>query len=242
MNHDTRKRLKVIFFTPHADDIEIGTPFIYFQFLRSGHDVIEVLMTNNEFGTTRLEFKGKRIRRIRERELINANKVYESNAGNNKIQVKRFGFIDGYLPLDWRTVKLTMDCIIKEHPDIIFTCDPWYAQDYHPDHLNTGRLVYFALKKLSEQYLPKKVLYYYSTRTDFYIRCSWNDFEIIEKAIAQHRSQYTPVQRIIFVSFYNKLSIIRHLLEKGQFSESFRVQKIANNQLIQPIPFDQMKF
>ena len=50
-----------MFFTPHADDIEFGTPFMYIESLRLGYRIIEVVMTNNEFGSHRDEFKGKRV-------------------------------------------------------------------------------------------------------------------------------------------------------------------------------------
>lgn len=42
-------KLKILSFTPHADDIEIAIPFTYLESLRRGHDVVEVLMTGGEY-------------------------------------------------------------------------------------------------------------------------------------------------------------------------------------------------
>lgn len=51
-----KKKFKILFFTPHADDIELGTPFKYLEALKLGNDVVEVVMTNNEFGTFNYDF------------------------------------------------------------------------------------------------------------------------------------------------------------------------------------------
>jgi LmbE family N-acetylglucosaminyl deacetylase len=53
----SNKPLTVVFFTPHADDIELGVPFMYIEALKLGNKVIEVVMTDNEFGTHFDDFK-----------------------------------------------------------------------------------------------------------------------------------------------------------------------------------------
>ncbi len=216
--------IKILFFTPHADDIELGVPFMYLEALRLGNQVIEVVMTGNEYGTLRDEFKGKRLRKIREFELLKANSVFE-NASKNKIKVIRMGFIDGHLPLNKDSLIDFINLINREKPTIIFAPDPWYSQDFHSDHLNTGRLVYFSMRNKSIKFRPKAIFYYYSSKTHYYIQCRWHDFKIIENATKQHRSQYSPIQSKFIINFYNKLSILRHFLETGKFSESFRKQK-----------------
>ncbi|MBD3352064.1 MAG: hypothetical protein GF364_11310 [Candidatus Lokiarchaeota archaeon] len=231
--------LTFMFFTPHSDDIELGTPFVYLNAIRRGYNVIEVIMTNNQFGTTRKEFKGERLRKIRVKELANANTMFEQGT-NNKVKTIYMGYVDGTLPLNNQSIQRVADLIKKERPDVIFTCDPWYAQDFHADHLNTGRCVYFALTRLKSSEMPKKVLYYYSTSTDYYIKCDWRDFPIVSNALYEHKSQYSPLEVKFVIAFYNKLSLLRHLLERRSVSESFREQKIENNRPVPPENFNEM--
>jgi len=230
-----------MFFTPHPDDIELGCPFIYLEAIRLGNEVIEVLMTNGEYGTTNNDFKGKRLSRIRMVELDRANKAFEKGM-NNKIRVVKLGYIDGHLPLNKESVQRVFDLLKKEKPDIVITCDPWYAQDFHEDHLNTGRTVYFALKKFKPAELPKKILYYLSTRTDFYVKCRWKDFKIIKEALAEHKTQYTALENKLIILMYNKFAILRHLFEKCSISESFREQRVLNGELEPPEKFEKMSF
>jgi len=237
-----KSNIKILFFTPHADDIELGVPFMYLEALRLGNQLIEVIMTGNEYGTLRDEFKGKRLRKIREFELLKANSVFK-NASNNRIKVIRMGFIDGHLPLNKDSLEKVINLINKEKPMIIFAPDPWYSQDFHSDHLNTGRLVYFSLKNGSIKFRPKAVFYYYSSKTNYYIQCRWYDFKIIENAIKQYKSQYSPIECKIIINFYKKLSILRHFLETGKFSESFRKQNCNRKGIpLAPKIFTNMSF
>jgi LmbE family N-acetylglucosaminyl deacetylase len=242
MNSSRNKSdIKVLFFTPHADDIELGVPFMYLEALRLGNKVVEVVMTNNEYGTRDKEFKGNRLKDIRISELTNANKVFE-RAGGNQIKVVRMDYVDGHLPLNSESVEKISSLINKEQPEIIFAPDPWFAQDYHIDHLNTGRLVYFAVKRLKPAFHLKKLFYYYSTKTHYYLKCNWKDFKTIEKALCNHKSQYTPIETRLIMYFYNRLSILRHRLETGNFSESFREQKFIDGIPIFPPRFEEMSF
>ncbi|MBD3227681.1 MAG: hypothetical protein GF329_05790 [Candidatus Lokiarchaeota archaeon] len=237
-------KLKILFFTPHADDIELGSPFMYLESLRLGHDVIEVLMTENQFGTTNNNFKGSRLKRIRKRELKMANKVFENNT-NNKIKVIRMGYIDGYLPFNKESLKNTIRVLKREKPNIIFTPDPWFAQDFHPDHINTGKLTYFSAKSLKNQDYLKYIFYYYSFKNDFYFKCNWNDFQIIEKALGEHTSQFSPLNTKIEITFYNKLVIFFRLLKTKYVSEAYRIQKFENGDLKPPKNygfFDKIKY
>jgi len=236
-------KLTLMFFSPHPDDIEIGVPFQYINGVRRGDKIIEVLMTNGEFGTDRDEFKGKRLVKIRAKELENSNNILIKNINpNNRIKLIRLGYIDGHLPFTNKTIQRITDLIKQESPHIIFTCDPWYVQDYHPDHVNTGRLVYFALKRLKKSELPLKVFYYYTTKADTYLKCNWSDFKIVKLMQSQHKSQYSPFENKIFITIYNKLSVIKHFFECGYFSESFRSQKFNNNKIVSPKPFNKMGF
>ncbi|MBD3214835.1 MAG: hypothetical protein GF311_19645 [Candidatus Lokiarchaeota archaeon] len=160
---NNKKNTKILFFTPHADDIELGVPFTYLESLMLQNEVIEVVMTNNEYGTINDEYKGQRLKNIRDFELRNANKVFEFYS-QNRVNVIKMGYIDGHLPLNRDSLIRVSSLIRKEKPNIIFAPDPWFAQDYHADHLNTGRLVYFSFKKLGIILPPIRVFYRFSSR------------------------------------------------------------------------------
>ncbi|TFF97235.1 MAG: hypothetical protein EU541_08495 [Promethearchaeota archaeon] len=99
------------------------------------------------------------------------------------------------------------------------------------------------MRNKSIKFRPKAVFYYYSSKTHYYIQCRWHDFKIIENATKQHRSQYSPTQSKFIINFYNKLSILRHFLETGKFSESFRKQKFNKKGIPRaPTVFNNMSF
>jgi len=233
--------IKILFFTPHPDDLEMGMPFTYLEAIRLGNEVVEVLMTNGEYGTTNKEFKGNRLSKIRMKEIDNANAVFERGT-NNKVRLVKMNYIDGFLPVNNEAIQRITNILQKEKPDIIFTCDPWFAQDYHGDHLNTGRLVFFSLKRLQKSELPKRVYYYLSNKTRFYIKCRWKDFKIVEEALLQHRTQVSPMFVKMMLTFYNKLSIFRHLLKTRSASECFREQEFKDGVPISPPRFEEMPF
>jgi LmbE family N-acetylglucosaminyl deacetylase len=220
------KRLKILFFTPHPDDIEIGCPFMYYQALARKHNVVEIVMTNGEFGTLRDAFKGSRLAKIRAKELTKANRIFEKYA-KHEIKVVRMGYVDGYLPFKKSALQRVQTLLLREEPTLIFAPDPVFPQDYHPDHVNTGKLVLYSLFNLKLSKRPL-VLFYYSVKADFYLKCHWRDFNIIEAALNEHRSQCSPLAVKLMVTFYKKLSIFRHLLKKGTCSESYRKQKYKN--------------
>lgn len=182
---------KIVFFVPHPDDLEFGASLLCFESLRLGHDVVEILMTNGQYGTDRVEFRGKRLEKIRKHEIENSVRVYNEYS-NNTLRLIRMGYIDGQLPLDLPTIRAVRDLIVKEAPDLLFAPDPWHAIDSHPDHLNTGRLVYHALLLLKPHQLPKNVLYFYSIHTNQAIKVAMKGLKVMSRALFKHESQVNP--------------------------------------------------
>jgi LmbE family N-acetylglucosaminyl deacetylase len=178
-----------VFFSPHPDDCEFGTPFAFISLLEQGYRVIEVLMTDGSFGTPDPRFKGKRLIRIRKKELENAIEVLQDSS-HRTVELIRLDYTDGYLPLNKKTIHKISDIIQKLKPSIIFAPDPWYSKDYHPDHINTGRLAFFALKRLS---IPIPLYYYYSCNPDRFVSVNPNNFKIFIQALSQHKSQVGPL-------------------------------------------------
>jgi hypothetical protein len=217
---------KVVFFTPHADDIEFGCPFMCLKSLKLGYDVTEVLMTNCQYGTERKEFRGERLEKIRKREMENVVKIYNKYT-KNQLKIIYAGFIDGHLPLNQKALNYVINLIKEIKPDIVFAPDPVYAIDYHFDHLNTGRLVYFSLKRLKSDVIPKRVFFYYSFKSNISLRCRFKDLKIVIEALSQHKSQVSPL-RSKFLLFSRKIFQIYKCFKYRGFSERFRELKMVD--------------
>jgi LmbE family N-acetylglucosaminyl deacetylase len=226
------KKPTILIFSPHIDDVEFGMPFFYVRALSLGFNVVEIVMTNSEFGTHEIDFKGERLKKIRIHELKKSIKLF-TKFTDNQTNLILIDYIDGHLPITRRAITQVSDLIRKDTPDIIFAPDPWYALDHHLDHLNTGRLVYLALKKLEKRYLPKRVYYYYTFNSDTFFRVHWKDRKIIYKAYHCFQSQVFPLQRKYLKLIYWYL-FYRRFYKSGFFTENFREQPIKNNRVEYP--------
>ena len=223
------KKPTIMIFSPHIDDVEFGLPFFYVRALTLGFNIVEVIMSNGELGTHELEFKGKTLKKIRIQELKKSIEVFTYYT-KNQTRVIRTNFIDGHLPLNKNAFSKVVKIIRDESPDLILAPDPWYILDHHPDHLNTGRLVIFALKQIEPSSLPRKIFYYYTFRSNRFIRVHWNDKEIIFEAYAQFKSQVSPLQRnylkLIYLYLYS-----RRYFKSGYFTENFREQPVRKDNI-----------
>lgn len=213
-------KTKVMFFVPHPDDLEFGAALVCIEALKAGMEVIEVLMTNGEYGTKQADFKGKRLRKIRSHELDNTAKVYETQTGN-PLRIIKMDFIDGHLLLNKQSLKKVVDLIKTEKPDIIFAPDPFYPMDFHTDHINTGRLPFFALKFLSNDEYPKRFFFFYSFKKNKAIKCGLKNNKIAYLAMSQHRSQVAPFTAKLFYG-YNKLLFLIKILRHRGFARRYR--------------------
>jgi LmbE family N-acetylglucosaminyl deacetylase len=192
---------------PHPDDGDIMCGEFSAQAVRAGWDVHELLMTTDEYGTTRNDFKGFRIKRIRKGEMIRASKVYgQNNQGHALMQLHWAEYIDGFTPFNKNSVLRLQKFIQKIRPDIILGPDPFVHHDAHVDHLATGRNYYYALKWMKPEERPKIMLFFQSLMPDFFI--SRFNSSVVFKAMMAHKSQlseqmaklYGNIQRFLYFS------------------------------------------
>ena len=205
---------KVIFFVPHPDDLEFGASLMAIEALRLGWEVTEVVMTGGEYGTERDDFKGNRLSRIREHELRQTARTYEKGT-NRALRILMMGFVDGHLSLNPSALRETSQLLKRETPDVVFAPDPWHAIDFHPDHLNTGRLVYFALKSLRSAERPKKCYFYYSFKTNVALRCRRKDTKILHRALLNHQSQVSPLAAKLMACYKRLAILLQYRRNKG---------------------------
>jgi LmbE family N-acetylglucosaminyl deacetylase len=212
--------MRVLFVGPHPDDIEFACAGTCQEAVRLGWDVHELLMTSDEYGTPRNEFKGRRIKRIRMHEMAEAAKVYGmAPDGSLKIRLHWFGEIDGHLPFT-RAVLGRLEAVIREiDPDVIFGPDSFFTMDYHPDHMRTGWLLYLAVKDLPAGHRPLLFLYH-STKNDFFLPITGLGIQVA--AWSKHRSQTTPLNNKVLGRARTLFYAWRLRKTAGCLAEGFR--------------------
>jgi LmbE family N-acetylglucosaminyl deacetylase len=102
------------------------------------------------------------------------------------------GFIDGFIRVSDGAIRRMADYIERAKPDIVVVPEPVYTYYYHPDHIRTGKIAYYAIRrlKMSQKHVPR--LYYFgSLANTFYFPKLPSLSKIIKPALAAHRSQAT---------------------------------------------------
>lgn len=203
--------MKILFISPHPDDIEFAAGNTEIQLVQDGHEVYMLLSTADEYGTDRDDFKGERISKIRRNEMKRAAKI----TGIKKIVW--LGFIDGYMKISKKNMSHIENKIKKIDPDIIFSPDPFHPVDLHPDHLRTGFMVLSILKKWKKRPIT---LLYYTFSPNFYIPDkSWKQ---TIRAFSQHKSQFFDSK---FVILFNRLFhlIYGFNLRNSRYADAYRI-------------------
>lgn len=229
-----------LIFSPHPDDVAFGCSFYYMSLLEQGYRVVQISMTDGAFGTKNPDFKGKRLVKIRANELDRANGVFEE-AFNSKIEIIRLGYTDGYLPLSSSSRKSVMEIIQKYNPDIVFAPDPWYSQDYHPDHINTGRLVTLTLNKLAPTLKnPIPLILYYTFAPNRFITVKSKYLKVLQNAFLKHQSQISPFGVKLVMKLIRILVLGKNFLKFQKKVKGYRIQEYNHrNELIFPPPFEE---
>lgn len=212
--------MRVLFVNAHPDDTEFTCAATCLQMVQLGWDVHQLLMTTDEYGTKRDDFKGKRIRAIRKNEMETAAKEYGVDEnGKTLITLHWFGEIDGYLPFNRDVYSRLRQKVMELDPDLVIGPDSFFSMDLHPDHKHTGWLIYFVVKSLPEQSRPRLWLYH-SFATNHYV--PFTDFSIQVEAWSKHRSQTSPFANKVLYPLRKIFYTFRRLRTGPAFAEGFR--------------------
>ncbi len=201
--------MRILFLNAHADDSEFtsGSTEII---LAKRHEVIIACMTMDEYGTSRDDFKGKRIARIRKREMERAARIVGA-------KLDWLGFIDGYLPLNKRSYQIVKNYIEKIQPHVVFAPEPLFTLDFHNDHVNTGILAYLVVKNMKN---PPLLLYFHSFKSNFYVPCLERRKAL--EALRCHVSQrFTSLPSRFMLKFYQTLYGLK--TRNHLYAEGFRI-------------------
>lgn len=185
------KNIKLLIVNPHPDDGEAFCANFCIQAVRFGWDVHQLLATCDEYGTPRIEFKGKRIQKIRKSEMIKAANAYGKDLnGNPLVKLHWMNYIDGYVPHNKKAIRRLQKFISKLNPDVIIGPDPFIYMDGHVDHMAVGKNYYYALKWMNPKQRPKKMFFFQSLMPDFFLPILSEDKNAVRKARLAHKSQW----------------------------------------------------
>lgn len=187
---------KVLVFSPHPDDADLGCSGTLSKWIGQGSDVIYVICTNGDKGTNDPDMTSERLANLREQ---------EQTAAAQSIGAKELIFLrrpDGGLE-DTPEFREEIVRLIKRHrPDVVLTVDPLRRPFQHRDHRITGQVVLDAVFPAARDHLyypehkaqgllPHKVREVYlwgSDSPDLFIDIS-DDFPNKVSAVKCHASQ-----------------------------------------------------
>ncbi|MEE9284482.1 MAG: PIG-L deacetylase family protein [Dehalococcoidia bacterium] len=221
----------VLVCTPHPDDAEIGAGGTISKWIKQGAEVVLVVCTNGDKGSSDPEMTSDRLAALREKEQLAAAKV---------LGLKEVVFLkhpDSELE-DTREFRSDLVREIRRHkPDVVMTVDPQRRNFYqHRDHRVTGQVTMDAVFPLARDHLsfpehkelglePHKTVYVYLWGTDAadtHVDIA-DTLEIKIEALKRHASQIAARRHIDFSKFMRE-NAERAGKENGlKAAEAFRV-------------------
>jgi hypothetical protein len=88
------------------------------------------------------------------------------------------------------TIAIVKDYLSKVAPDIIFAPEPRNTYYHHPDHTNTGKIIYYIYdKELIRGKIPR-IFYYTTLNSTFRWSFTKDDLAFAFKLLYLHKSQY----------------------------------------------------
>ena len=190
------KQAQVMVVTPHPDDAEYGVAGTVAHWTREGKDVIYVVCTNGDKGTSNPHMKPDELVRIREQEQL---------AAANLLRVREVIFLhypDQALEDTPEFRKDLVRLIRMYRPETVVTADPYRRYIWHRDHRITGQVTLDAIfpyardhlafpDLLKENLYPHKVkeVLLWGTDDPNYQSNITDTFEIKMAALRCHKSQ-----------------------------------------------------
>jgi len=133
------KPVQVMVVTPHPDDAEFGVAGTVARWTREGKDVIYVVCTNGDKGTTDPNMKPDELAKIREKEQLAAAKLLGVR------EVVFLGYPDQTLEDTPEFRKDIVRLIRKYKPETVVTADLYRRYLWHRDHRITSRVTLDAV-------------------------------------------------------------------------------------------------
>ena len=137
----------ILVITPHPDDAEFGVAGTVARWTATGKQVVYVVCTNGNKGTSDTSLKPEQLSQIRMQEQKNAAKVLGVS------EVIFLAYPDQGLE-DTPDFRKHIVRLIRQHrPHTIVTADPYRRYIWHRDHRITGQVVLDAVFPYARDYL-----------------------------------------------------------------------------------------
>ncbi len=141
------KPAQVMVVTPHPDDAEYGVAGTVARWAREGKEIIYVVCTNGDKGTSDANMKPEEIAKIREQEQLAAAKLLGVR------EVIFLGHPDQSLEDTPEFRKEIVRLIRMYRPETVVTADPYHRYIWHRDHRITGRVTLDAVFPFARDHL-----------------------------------------------------------------------------------------
>jgi len=214
------QRADVMVVTPHPDDAEFGVAGSVVKWVREGKDVIYVVCTNGDKGTSDPNMKPAELAKIREEEQL---------AATNLLGVREVIFLrhpDQSLEDNSEFRKELVRIIRMYRPDTVVTSDPYRRYIWHRDHRITAQVTLDAVFPYArdihsypdlndeglEPHRVKEVLLWGSTDINYRLDIT-DTFDIKMDALACHKSQI-PSDR--FPEMKERMRERYHMMAEGE--------------------------
>ncbi len=196
-----KKTKKFLVFSPHPDDVDFGFAGSAATLVKSGHEVVYCIITDGSKGAHKAGLSAKAMKKLREKEQINAAKV---------VGVKKILFlneIDGEVENNRALRKKIVRIIRAVRPDVIVSPDPanksftsFYG--FHRDHRQSAEAAFDSVYPASgSKYF---FLYLYPKFKPHHVNEAWfwnpekpnkfidisKTFRLKLKALREHESQF----------------------------------------------------
>jgi LmbE family N-acetylglucosaminyl deacetylase len=186
----------ILVITPHPDDAEFGVAGTVARWAAEGKQVVYVVCTNGNKGTTDVNIKPEQLVEIRMQEQKNAASVLGVR------EVKFLGHSDQGLEDTPEFRKQIVRLIRQYRPHTIVTSDPYRRYIWHRDHRITGQVVLDAVfpyardhlaypDLIEEGLLPHKVkeMLFWAAEDINYRSDITDTFDLKVEALGCHESQ-----------------------------------------------------
>jgi LmbE family N-acetylglucosaminyl deacetylase len=133
--------------TPHPDDAEYGIAGTVARWVKEGKDVVYVVCTNGDKGTSDINMRPEVLAKIREKEQLDAANV---------LGVREVIFLrhpDQGLEDTYEFRKQLVRLIRMYRPDVVATTDPYLRYMWHRDHRIAGQVVLDAVFPFARDFL-----------------------------------------------------------------------------------------
>ena len=141
------KRTHAMVITPHPDDAEYGVAGTVARWINNGKEIVYVVCTNGDKGTSDANMKPGKLIKIREEEQIAAAK----SVGVKEVVFLRYP--DQGLEDTPEFRKELVRLIRMYRPETIVTADPYQRYIYHRDHRITGQVTLDAIFPCARDHL-----------------------------------------------------------------------------------------